>query len=126
MALSKINLVRLKSGESPTDGSLITYESETGLYQVQTQTGFTYEISPDIKLSETNNDIQFISLDSVPLTSLSVNGNLVAIDNRTADIGPYLNEALDLSNGAFSQHWVSVETPNEASGKNGDLWFVVA
>jgi hypothetical protein len=126
MALSKINLVRLKSGEAPTDGSLITYDSNTTLYQAQTQTGFLYEVSPYIKLSETDNDANFISLDYVPLNSISVDGTLVGVDNRIADIGPYVLTPNEVSDGAYSQHFISTDTPVEASGKDGDLWFVIA
>ena len=127
MALSKVNLVRLKSGEAPVDGSVVTFDSTKSLYGHQAPTGFAYDLAPRIDLSLANNtSASFISDSSIPIKSISVDGSVITPTNQSVDLGSHFLSHSEVSNGAHSQHFVSVATPNPASGNDGDLWFVIA
>ena len=127
MALNKVNLVRLKRGDAPSQGSVVVYEAgSTGLYNTKTSGEFVDEISPLIKTSSIYNDQPFYDTTTVPVKDLKVKGdggnvNVVSPTNQTLDLGS--NENPVFPNGAYSQHWHSTEVPPEASGSNGDLWF---
>ena len=126
MALSKVNLVRLKSGVAPSDGSVVTYDADSALYNHQTQLGFATEIAPKIDLSAADNSTAgFIGDGSIPLKAISIDGAIVPTSNRIADIGDNILQPSHVSNGAYSQFYVSVSSPHPASGKDGDLWFVI-
>ena len=138
MALSKLNLVRLKSGEVPQEGDLITYKGDSGVYQFTNSGDFVDNISPQIKTASIYNDANFYNPDNVPIKSATVRGSTVSLANQTLDFGAlaYESEVVKrtegndgggetLYQGAYSDHWVSVDDPVSASGKNGDLWFVI-
>jgi len=127
MALSKINLVRLKSGEAPSDGSVVTYDADSALYSHQAQTGFANEIAPKIDLSAADNsNAGFVNEASIPVKGVSIKGTLVPANNKIIEIGDNILQSSDVSNGAYSQFFISVSAPVPASGKDGDLWFVIA
>jgi hypothetical protein len=127
MALSKVNLVRLKSGVAPSDGSVVTYDASSALYNHQTQASFASEVAPKIDLSAADNSIAgFVNDGSIPLKGISVDGTIIPTSNRIADIGDNLLKPSDVSDGAYSQFFISVSSPEPASGKDGDLWFVIA
>jgi|TARA_R110000824_G_scaffold93853_1_gene226909 hypothetical protein len=126
MALSKVNLVRLKSGVAPSDGSVVTYDADSALYNHQTQASFATEVAPKIDLSAADNSTAgFVNDDNIPLKAISIDGAIIPTNNRVADIGDNLLQPSDVSNGAYSQFYVSVSSPHPTSGKDGDLWFVI-
>ncbi len=127
MALSKVNLVRLKSGVAPQDGSLVTYDTGSALYNHQTQTSFAGEIAPKIDLSAADNsNAGFVNDNSIPVKGVSVKGTVLAANNKIIEIGDDVLTPADVSNGAYSRYYVSSSGPHPASGKDGDLWFVIA
>ena len=93
MALNKVNLVRLKSGDAPSQGSVVVYEAgSTGLYNTKTSGEFVDEISPLIKTSSIYNDQPFYDTTTVPVKDLKVKGdggnvNVVSPTNQTLDLG---------------------------------------
>ena len=138
MALSKLNLVRLKDGEVPEQGDLITYRGESGVYQFTKSGDFIDGIAGQIKTASVYNDANFYGPTNVPVKAATVRGSFVSISNQTLDLGAlaYESEVVKrtegndgdgetLHHGAYSAHWVSVDDPAPASGKNGDLWFVI-
>jgi len=138
MALSKLNLVRLKSGEVPQEGDLITYKGDSGVYQFTNSGDFVDSITPQIKTASVDNDANFYTPNTVPIKAASVRGSVVSLSNQILDFGAlaYEEEVVKrtvgndgggetLYQGAYSDHWVSVDDPVSASGKNGDIWFVI-
>ena len=128
MALNKVNLVRLKSGEVPSQGDLVRYEGGSGLFQTVSSGDFVADISPQIKTTEIYNDAPFYDTLTVPVKDIKVQGNngnvqVVSPDNQTLDLGGADNNVFP--NGAYSQHWHSTANPVDASGRDGDLWFVL-
>lgn len=137
MALNKVNLVRVKSGEfdPPQDGDLITYDSTSGLYLHTREGDLANSLAPNIESSAINNDAGFYTPSTVPVRVGRARDANVEPSAGVLDFGniAYYDEVLIKSegegasvyNGAYSQHWVSTENPVAASGKEGDLWFVI-
>ena len=138
MALNKVNLVRVKSGEfdPPQDGDLITYDSASGLYLHTREGDLANSLAPNIESSAINNDAGFYNESSVPVRNALLKGEYVLPgDSQTLDLGNLANtdevllrqgaEPSYIYNGAYSQHWVSADDPIAASGKDGDLWFKI-
>ena len=124
MALSKVNLVRLKSGIAPSQGSIVVYEAgSTGLYNTKTQAEFVDEIEPMIQTSKLNNDVPFLSDDTQSIKYIEVQDNTIAPFNQILDLGAHND--LVFGHGAYAEHWTSNLSPSAASGKHGDLWFVI-
>jgi len=137
MALNKVNLVRVKSGEfdPPQDGDFITYNTTSGLY-LHTRAGdLADSLAPNIESSALNNDAGFYTPSTVPVRVGRARGVNVEPSAGVLDLGDiaYYNEVLvknegesaSVYNGAYAQHWVSADNPATASGKEGDLWFVI-
>jgi hypothetical protein len=124
MALSKVNLVRLKSGDAPEAGSIIIYEAGSkGLYNTKTQAAFVDEIEPMIQTSKLNNDVPFLDDTTQSIKYIEVQDNTIAPFNQIINLGAH--DDLVFSHGAYAEHWTSELSPNAASGKHGDLWFVI-
>ena len=125
MALDKVNLVRLKSGNAPSQGSIIVYEAgSTGLYNTKASGAFVDEISPLIKTSKIYNDALFLKESTQAVKYVSVQGNIISPVSQTMNLGAHNN--LVFPHGAYSTQWVSANQPSAASGKVGDLWFVIS
>jgi hypothetical protein len=125
MALSKVNLVRLKSGNAPEADSLIVYEAGSkGLYNTKTQAAFVDEIEPIIQTSKLDNDVPFLDAAAQAMKYAKVENNTITPINQILDLGAH--DDLIFAHGAYSAQWVSEEEPIVASGKNGDLWFVIS
>ena len=124
MALNKVNLVRLKSGIAPSQGSIVVYEAgSTGLYNTKTQTEFVNEIEPMIQTSKLNNDVPFLDDTTQSIKYIKVQDNTIAPFNQILDLGAHND--LVFGHGAYAQHWTSELPPDAASGRHGDLWFVI-
>jgi hypothetical protein len=124
MALSKINLVRLKSGTAPSNRDLITYDSSSLLYNTISSGDFVSSIVGQIKTSEIYNDQPFLDPTTESIKNVRVENNTISPVNQTLDLGSSTD--LVFPHGAYSSHWVSSNEPLVASGKDGDLWFVIA
>ena len=138
MALNKVNLVRVKSGEfdPPQHGDFITYNSESGLYLHERDDQAANKLAPLIETSALNNNAGFYNESSVPVRNALLKGQYVLPgDSQTLDLGDLANtdevllrqgdESAYVYNGAYAQHWVSSDDPIAASGKDGDLWFKI-
>ena len=138
MALNKVNLSRIKSGEftQRLDQDVIQYSDESGLYLHVREGDFAGNLNPYIKTSVLNNDAGFYNESSVPVRNALLKGQYVLPgDSQTLDLGNLANtdevllrqgaEPSYIYNGAYSQHWVSADDPIAASGKDGDLWFKI-
>jgi len=124
MALSKVNLVRLKSGDAPEAGSIIMYEAGSkGLYNTKTQAAFVDEIEPMIQTSRLNNDVPFLDDTTQSIKYIEVQNNTLAPFNQIIDLGAH--DDLVFGHGAYAEHWTSELSPDAGSGKHGDLWFVI-
>ena len=125
MALNKVNLVRVKSGEfdPPQHGDFITYNSESGLYLHERDDHAANKLAPLIETSALNNDAGFYNESSVPVRNALLKGEYVLPGDevllRQGDESAYVY------NGAYAQHWVSSDDTIAASGKDGDLWFKI-
>ena len=125
MALSKVNLVRLKSGNAPEADSLIVYEAGSkGLYNTKTQAVFVDEIEPMIQTSKLNNDVPFLNDGTQAIKYIKAENNIVAPINQIVDLGASDDHGV-FDHGAYAEHWTSNLSPSAASGKHGDLWFVI-
>ena len=125
MALNKVNLVRLKSGNAPSQGSIIVYEGDsTQLYNTKASGVFVNEISPLIKTSQIDNDALFIKDQTQSVKYVRIQGNIISPVSQVLNLGS--NNDLVFSHGAYSAQWVSEQEPVAGSGKDGDLWFVIA
>ena len=150
MALNKVNLVRLKSGEfdPPQEGDVIVYSDSSGQYNHVRVATFADDVAPFIETSALSNDAEFYTPSTVPVLVGRVRGENVTPTSQILDFGAvaYTGEVLQrgevpggggglpdneagggvfVYNGAYAQHFVSVDDPVTASGKNGDLWFVI-
>ena len=137
MALNKVNLVRLKSGQfdQPHHGDFLTYNSESGGYMHERDDHAANKLAPLIETSALNNDAGFYSPSNVPVRVGRARGINVEPSAGILDLGDiaYYDEILvknegegaSVYNGAYAQHWVSADNPATASGKEGDLWFVI-
>jgi hypothetical protein len=124
MALNKINLVRLKSGSAPSDRDLITYDSSSLLYNTISSGEFISSVVGQIKTSEIYNDQPFLDPTTESVKNARVENDTIIPINQTLDLGSSTD--LVFPHGAYSSHWVSSNEPLVASGKDGDLWFVIA
>ena len=152
MALNKVNLLRIKSGQfhELEDGDVIQYSEESGLYLQVGEGDFAESLTPFIETSKLNNDAGFITPEDAPVRNATIRGEFVSLTDQVLHMGQlsYTGEVLQrgeieggaggipsadhgggahVFNGAYAQHWVSVDDPgaHPASGKEGDLWFVV-
>lgn len=148
MALNKVNLTRLKSGEftQRLDQDVIQYSDESGLYLHVREGDFAGNLAPHIKSSVINNDAGFYKVDSVPVRNATIREEgsspgsadvYVDLSNQVLNLGKlaYTGEVLQrgegsgahIYNGAYAQHWVSTDTPDAhpLSGRDGDMWFVI-
>ena len=125
MALNKVNLVRLKSGSAPSQGSIVVYEAgSTGLYNTKASGAFVDEISPQIKTSKIYNDALFIKDNTQSIKYVQVQSNVISPVNQIMNLGSHDN--LVFPHGAYSTQWISEQQPVVGSGKDGDLWFVIS
>jgi len=125
MALNKVNLVRLKSGNAPSQGSVVVYEAgSTGLYNTKASGDFVDEISPQIKGSAIYNDIPFLHDGTQAVKYAQVENNTIAPVNQVLNLGSH-NEHGAFDHGAYAEYWTSELAPDSTSGKHGDLWFVI-
>jgi|TARA_B100001105_G_scaffold162155_1_gene130421 hypothetical protein len=125
MAVNKVNLVRLKSGNAPTQGAVVVYEAgSTGLYNTKPSGDFVAEINPQIKASKIYNDVPFLDEAKQAVKYGKVQDNIVAPFGQILDLGAH--DDLVFPHGAYSTQWVSEGSPVVASGKDGDVWYVIA
>ena len=139
MAFNKVNLVRLKSGQfdQPHHGDFLTYNSESGGYMHERDDHAANKLAPLIETSALNNDAGFYNESTVPVRNALIKGQYVLPDDtQTLDLGNLARDdevllktseyhSAYVYNGAYAQHWVSADDPITASGKDGDLWFVI-
>ena len=125
MALNKVNLVRLKSGNAPAQGAIVVYEAgSTGLYNTKASGDFVDEIAPQIKSSKIYNDLPFLAEADQAMKYAEVQDNVIAPFNQILNLGAH--DDLVFGHGAYSTQWVSEGSPVAASGKDGDVWYVIS